>query len=146
MGWYVCPIPTIVSLMQRDERARFDAMISEIENLLMADELRDSDGIVDTKSVRRGDGFYVLLYTKCCVDARGARSYTDPFSYLYTKKDGIRDASTSGRVHWVKSSFAFLYGLLSGGILHPEFMRSRKIASGAQIMEDRTFCSTFPIQ
>ena len=132
-------MPTIVSLKQRDERARLEAKISELENLLVAVELKDYDGVVDTKPAKSGDGSYVLLYTKCVKPtrqcAKGGKLHGPYWSGTFTpRRTGRRNASTSRRVHRVKSSLAFLYGLLRGGAAS-RHMRSRKLTSGARISE-----------
>lgn len=57
----------------------------------MAVELKDYDGVVDTKPAKSGDGSYVLLYTKCVKPtqqcAKGGKLH-GPYWYPYTKKDG----------------------------------------------------------
>lgn len=59
--------------------------------ILMAEELRYSDSVVDTKSAKRGDGSYVHRYTKCgkptCQCAKSDK-LNRPHWYLYTKDDG----------------------------------------------------------
>lgn len=75
----------------KDKRARIDARISELENLLLAEEVKDKDTVAEIRQAKSRGGSYVLQYTKCgkptCRCAKGGKLH-GPYWYLYNKKDG----------------------------------------------------------
>lgn len=75
----------------RTERSRIDARISELEALLLAEEVQAKDGVAEVRPAKRGGGSYVQQYTRCgkptCRCAKGGKLH-GPYWYLYTKKDG----------------------------------------------------------
>ncbi|MDF0590291.1 DUF6788 family protein [Candidatus Methanocrinis natronophilus] len=75
----------------RTERSRIDARISELESLLLAEEVQAKDGVAEVRPSKNGGGSYVLQYTKCgkptCRCAKGGKLH-GPYWYLYIKKGG----------------------------------------------------------
>jgi len=75
----------------KDERAWIDARISELESLLLAEEVKGKENVADIMPAKNGGGSYVLQYTKCgkptCRCAKGGKLH-GPYWYFYTKKGG----------------------------------------------------------
>ena len=75
----------------KDERSRIDARIFKLENLLLAEEVKDKDIVAEIRQAKSRGGSYVLQYTKCgkptCRCAKGGKLH-GPYWYLYTKRDG----------------------------------------------------------
>jgi len=75
----------------KEERDRIDARISELENLLLAEEVKSKDTVAEVRPAKSRGGSYVLQYTKCgkptCRCAKGGKLH-GPYWYFYTKKDG----------------------------------------------------------
>jgi hypothetical protein len=74
----------------RDERARIDARISELETLLLAEEVQAKDGVAEIRPAAKGES-YVRQMVRCgkptCRCAKGGKLH-GPYWYLYTKEDG----------------------------------------------------------
>lgn len=75
----------------RTERARIDARISELEALLLTEEVQAKDGVAEVRPSKSGGGSYVHQYTKCgkptCRCAKGGKLH-GPYWYFYWKEGG----------------------------------------------------------
>jgi hypothetical protein len=75
----------------RTERSRIDARISELEALLLDEEVQAKDGVAEVRPAKRGGGSYVLQHVRCakptCRCAKGGKLH-GPYWYLYTKEAG----------------------------------------------------------
>jgi hypothetical protein len=75
----------------KDERSRIDARIFELENLLLAEEVRSENTVAEVRPAKGRGGSYVLQYIKCgkptCRCAKGGKLH-GPYWYFYTKKGG----------------------------------------------------------
>ncbi len=74
----------------RDERARIDTRISELESLLLAEEIEGKEGVEEIRPATKG-GSYVRQMVKCgkptCRCAKGGKRH-GPYWYFYWKEGG----------------------------------------------------------